>query len=117
MVVNLRNCGGVALTGAANDMVVTASSDRFASATSRAVTGEIPLADIVRNLAHCEHPEVTAAPAVILEPNGERMMIFWCGRCGALCFPGREFGEWIPPSLCTIADACTLPEGTVLCGR
>jgi len=69
------------------------------------VAGEPSLASIVGAVAHCAHPEEAATPAVVLEPDGARLLIYWCGCCGGLCVPGKDVGEWITPGLGIMIEA------------
>ena len=72
---------------------------RLASAPPPAFEVPATQADLVRALASCPHPHDCRSPAVVLEPDGSRLVIAWCGACGAVQMPGDDNGVWIKPGL------------------
>jgi hypothetical protein len=53
----------------------------------------------VHALSHCTHPEEGTTVTAVIEPDGSRMTILWCGVCGAIHVPGEVADEWIRPGL------------------
>lgn len=94
---NSTNPMGGPTTDGAGASAPPPSSTRFKSWRPLAIAGEPSLAVILLAIARCEHPEECSTPALIVEPDGTRMMIYWCGSCGALCIPSRHASNWIVP--------------------
>lgn len=74
-------------------------SMRFASSRPPAAAREPPVGSLMRALSHCAHPEEGTTVAVVVEPDGTRITIYWCGLCGALRAPSEGADTWIRPGL------------------
>jgi hypothetical protein len=50
-------------------------------------------------LTTCQHPQNSLSSAVVVEPNGSRIPIQWCGACGAIALLEGGAAQWIRPGL------------------
>jgi hypothetical protein len=50
-------------------------------------------------LSTCQHPEFSLSSAVVVEPDGSRIPINWCGACGAIALLQKGEAQWIQSGL------------------
>jgi len=50
-------------------------------------------------LTTCQHPQTSLSSAVVVEPDGSRIPIQWCGACGAIVLLEGGEARWIRPGL------------------
>ncbi len=50
-------------------------------------------------LTACQHPQNSLSSAVVVEPDGSRIPIQWCGACGAIALLEDGEAQWIRPGL------------------
>jgi hypothetical protein len=73
---------------------------RLLPVSSRPPSGtEWTLGQAIDVLTTCQHPEYGLSSAVVVEPDGSRIRISWCGACGAICLLEDAGAQWIPPGL------------------
>jgi len=80
-------------------------STRFASSRPPAAACEPTLGSLMRALSRCAHPEEGTTVAAVVEPDGARITISWCGLCGALRAPCEGADSWIRPGLGVALDS------------
>jgi trypsin len=94
--------------GSDTDPVPSGTHQRFRSSRPRAVAEEPTLTNLLHVVAHCDHPKESHSPAVVLEPDGSRKWIRWCGACGAMDVVGEGIGDWIRPGAAQILGGADL---------
>ncbi len=57
------------------------------------------LGQLIAALVDCGHPDPALSRAVVVEPDGSRISIQWCGACGAMGLPEESSSDWIRPGL------------------
>jgi hypothetical protein len=73
---------------------------RLLHASSRPPSGaDWTLGHAIDALATCQHPEFSRSSAVVVEPDGSRIPIHWCGACGAIALLEKGEAQWIPSGL------------------
>lgn len=73
---------------------------RLLRVSSRPPSGaEWTLGQSIDLLTTCPHPEHSLSSAVVVEPDGSRIPIRWCGACGAIALLEKGAAEWIRPGL------------------
>jgi hypothetical protein len=73
---------------------------RLLRVSSRPPSGaEWTLGQAIDGLTTCQHPQYSLSSAVVVEPDGSRIPIHWCGACGAIAILEKGAGEWIRPGL------------------
>ena len=84
------------------DAVPTGSQLRAASSRPPPNDIGLTLVALVGHLARCEHPRESLSPAVVMETDGSRVPICWCGTCGAMRLPDADGSEWIRTGLAQV---------------
>ncbi len=73
---------------------------RLLRVSSRPPSGaEWTLGHAIDVLTTCQHPEYALSSAVVVEPDGSRIPIHWCGACGSIALLEKGAAEWIRPGL------------------
>ncbi len=63
------------------------------------VVADPTLASVFQALGHCTHPGEGTTSAEIVESDGARATITWCGVCGAIRVCSARPDDWIRPGL------------------
>jgi len=73
---------------------------RLLRVASRPPSGaEWTLGQAIDVLTTCQHPECSLSSAVVVERDGSRIPIHWCGACGAIALLEKVEAEWIRPGV------------------
>ncbi|HEV3191153.1 MAG TPA: hypothetical protein VGY54_11680 [Polyangiaceae bacterium] len=62
-------------------------------------SAEWTLGQSIDALTTCQHPEYGLSSAVVVEPDGSRIPIRWCGACGSIALSEGGEAQWIRPGL------------------
>jgi hypothetical protein len=63
------------------------------------VTGDVALAERVRALLGCVHPDACLAKATVIESGHAPVSMAWCGACGAIGLGHGESVAWVRAGL------------------
>jgi hypothetical protein len=73
---------------------------RLLRMSSRPPSGaEWTLGQSLAVLTTCQHPEYGLSSAIVVEPDGSRIPISWCGACGSIALLEDAEVQWIRPGL------------------
>jgi hypothetical protein len=70
---------------------------RFVSSRPPHSNTEWPLVRRIRGLTACNHPKEAYSPAILVEENGSRISMCWCGGCGSIRLPNDPAVDWLRP--------------------